>query len=494
MADEKTQAAGGKAEVVQQGSVLDTILGATPQNVTSGLERVLDDFVGNLLPEDVINRAVADKVIARIEEKLEAQLNAILHHAQFQELESAWKGLDQMVQRIDFLSNERVIVEIVNVGKEELRDDFNEHPADMIRTGLYDKVYTQAYARPGANPYGIMIGNYQFLNNAPDIQLLSDIGNVARASHCPFIAGITEKFFGFHKLEDFAKRHLDDLRNLLDGPEYIAFKNFRQTEASRYIGLTLPRFLLRHPYGENNKVKSFANFVEHIDPEKEHDKFCWGNSAFAFGACSARSFTEYGWMNNTAGRWSGGKVEGLPIHTYKVGGQSLYKVPTEAWISDVNEKNWADLGFIPLVSYQNQDFAVFFSSQALRQPDLELIRAQDRANEQLGANLSNIMLTCRFAHYMKAILRDNIGSNMTVARMKRELDEWVRQYWVDMDDPDAITMAKRPLRRYKIDVKEKEDEPGFYYIDFEMTPHSKFVGADITMSLVADVPQVQDKK
>ncbi|QDU61520.1 hypothetical protein Pan216_23810 [Planctomycetes bacterium Pan216] len=484
------QQAAGKKEIVQEeGGLLSQILEATPERQRDGLDLALEAFVSGLDTEDVIDRTAADRVIARIEKKLEAQLNAVLHNDEFKRLEAAWGSLDQMVQRVDFLSADRVVVEILNVSKDEMLTDFQEHPADMIRTGLYDKVYTQAYDRPGANPYGIMISNFEFENTAEDIQLLSDIGNVARASHCPFIGSISAGFFGFDSLEDFTKKHFDDLRNLLDGPEFIAFKNFRQTEAARYVGLTIPRFLLRHPYGENNKVKGFANFEETIDAENEHEKFAWGNAAFAFGAVSARSFTKFGWMDDVCGKRSGGKFESLPIHTYEVGGQSLYKVPTEAWITETNEKNWSDLGFIPLVSYENQDFAVFFSSQSMRQPDTELINPQDRANEQLGANLANIMLVCRFAHYLKAILRDNLGSKTSQGKMKKELEEWVRQYWVDMDDPDEITMKRKPIRKYKLEVKEKEDEPGFFYIDFELTPHSKFVGADITMSLVADVPE-----
>lgn len=487
---EQEQQAQGKQEVVLEGpSLLDQILQKSPEKQKSGLDLALDAFLAGLTPEDVIDRTAADRVISRLEEKLQDQVSAILHHPQMQGLEAAWKALDQMVQRTDFLAEDRVIIEIVNVSKDELMTDFQEHPADMIRTGLYDKVYTQAYDRPGAYPYGIMIGNYEFGNTAEDLQLLSDIGNVARAAHCPFIGSISSNFFGFGSLEEFSKKHFDDLRNLLDGPEFIAFKNFRKTEASRYVGLTIPRFLLRHPYGNNNKVKSFQNFVEEIHAENEHEKFLWGNAAFAFGAVSSRSFTKHGWMDDVCGRRAGGKFESLPIHTYEVGGRSLYKVPTESWITETNEKNWADLGFIPLVSYENQDFAVFFSSQSLRQPDDELINAQDRANEQLGANLANIMLVSRFVHYLKAILRDNLGSKTSTARMKKELDDWIKQYWVDMPDPDPITMARKPLRKYKLDIKEKEDQPGYFYIDFEMTPHSRFVGADISLSLVADVPE-----
>lgn len=489
MAETTGQAAAGKQVVTEEVSILDQIIQKTPSKQQDGLDKLIGAIVQQVTPEDVVSKNAADRVIARLEERMQDQITAILHNEQFQALEAAWKGLDQMVQRTDFLSADRVIIEIVNVSKTELLANFQENPGDMIRTGLYEKVYTQAYDRPGANPYGIMIGNYEFENTAEDIQLLSDIGNVARAAHCPFIGSISSNFFGFDSLEAFTRKHFDDLRNLLDGPEFIAFKNFRKTEASRYIGLTIPRFLLRHPYGENNRVRSFANFVEKIDAEKEHDKFLWGNSAFAFGAVASRSFTQFGWMDNVCGRRAGGKFESLPIHTYEVGGRSLYKVPTEAWITETNEKNWSDLGFIPLVSYENQDFAVFFSSQSLRQPDEELIRAQDRANEQLGANLANIMLVSRFVHYLKAILRDNLGAKTSPGKMKTELDEWIRQYWVDMENPDAITMARKPIRKYKLDIKEKEDQPGYFYIDFEMTPHSRFVGADVTISLVADVPE-----
>ena len=226
MADQQDQQAQGKQEIVLEGSsLLDQILQKSPEKQKSGLDLALDAFLAGLTPEDVIDRSAADRVIARLEEKMQDQIGAILHHPQFQGLEAAWKALDQMVQRTDFLAEDRVIIEIVNVSKDELMSDFQEHPADMIRTGLYDKVYTQAYDRPGAFPYGIMIGNYEFSNTAEDLQLLSDIGNVARAAHCPFIGSISSNFFGFGSLEEFSKKHFDDLRNLLDGPEFIAFKN-----------------------------------------------------------------------------------------------------------------------------------------------------------------------------------------------------------------------------------------------------------------------------
>ena len=335
-----------------------------------------------------------------------------------------------------------------------------------------------------------MVTDYEFENTAQDVQMLQDLGNIGRASPCPVIASISANFFGFDTLQEFTNKRKDDLQRILDSPEFIQFKNFRQTEAARYIGLTLPRMLLRHPYGKNNKVPDFQNFQERIDPEAEHEKFLWGNTTYGFATVVSQSFTRWGWMNNVAGKNSGGKVGELPIHTYKVGGAETYKVPTEAWITDTNEFNWSELGFIPLVSYQNQNFAVFFSSQAVREPNLNLIDPKSRANERLGASLANIMLTCRFAHYLKCILRDNLGKNTTADKMKAELENWVKQYWVNQPDVDDVTMAKRPLRSYKVEVKEKEDEPGFYYINFEMTPHAKFIGTDLTMSLVADVPEV----
>ncbi len=488
----EAEAAGKQASAeTTEGSVLAGVAEPLSPDKRKQMLPALEALVTWLAPhrEVAIDPKIADALIVDIERRLEAQVNEILHHEKFQSLESTWRGLDLMVQRTDFMSEDRVIIEILNVNKETLRTDLTAHPGDMYHTDLYKVVYDGAYNLAGGEPYSLMVGAYEFENTAQDIQMLGDLGNVARASHCPFVASISAKFFGFDSLQEFTNMRKDDLQRILDSPDFIAFKNFRQTEAARYVGLTIPRFLLRHPYGKNNKVPDFPNHVEKIEPEKEHEKFLWGNTAFAFASVVSQSFTKWGWMNNVAGKNAGGKVGELPIHTYQRAGADTYKVPTEAWITDTNEFCWSELGFIPLVSYQNQNFAVFFSSQSTREPNLNLIDPQSRANERLGASLANIMLTCRFAHYLKCILRDNLGRGMTQDKMKNELDTWAKQYWVNQPDVDDATMCKRPLRKYSIDVKEKEDEPGFYYINFEMTPHAKFLGTDLTMSLVADVPQ-----
>lgn len=491
-ADQAPDAGGESAE--SQGSLLEMVLPPEmPETKQEELKAGIKAIVSSVLkPKEYpkIDPQIADAVITEIERKLEAQVNAILHHPEFQELESSWRGLDTLVTRTDFMAEDRVIVEVLNVDKETLRSDFDAHPGDMYHSDLYHLIYDDGYNVAGGEPYGLVVSGYEFQNTAQDIDMLEYMGNIGRASHCPFVTSIGSKFFDFKSIEEFAKMRKDDLQRILDSPTYIQFKNFRQTEAARYVGLTLPRYLLRHPYGKNNQVPGFQSFVEHIEPEKEHEKFAWGNTAFAFASVVSQSFTQWGWMNNVAGKNAGGKVGDLPIHTYERGGAETYKVPTESWITDTNEFNWSEMGFIPLVSYQNKDFAVFFSSQAVREPNLNLIDPKSRANERLGASLANIMLSCRFAHYLKCILRDNLGRNMTQEKMFSELDAWARQYWVDQPEVDDITMARRPLRKYTIEVKEKEDEPGFYYINFEMTPHARFVGADLSMSLVADVPEV----
>lgn len=495
MSDAESAPEAAGESVAEESQLLADVLAPVPERQRDKYRigvKVLAEWVTGGEKVPTIDPQIADAYIVEIERRLEAQVNEILHNKQFQALEAAWRGLDLLVTRTDFMADDRVIIELLNVDKEELRADFDAHPGDMYHTDLYNTVYDAGYNVAGGEPYGLIVTNYEFENTAQDIDMLGNLGNVGRASHCPVIGSISANFFGFKSLQEFSNMRKDDLQRILDSPEYIQFKNFRQTEASRYIGLTLPRLLLRHPYGKNNKVKDFPNFNERIDPEAEHEKFLWGNTSFAFASTVSQSFTKWGWMNNVAGKNAGGKVGELPIHTYKVGGADTYKVPTEAWITDTNEFNWSELGFLPLVSYQNQNFAVFFSSQSAREPNLNLIDPQSRANERLGASLANIMLTCRFAHYLKCILRDNLGRNTTVQKMMTELDTWARQYVVDQPDVDDITMARRPLRKYKIEVKEKEDEPGFYYINFEMTPHSKFVGADLTLSLVADVPTTAD--
>ncbi len=429
-----------------------------------------------------IDKVVLDHHIAEIDRKLSAQLDEILHHPEFQKMESSWRSLKFLVDRTDFKKN--VKIDLLDVSKDELAEDFEDAP-ETIQSGMYKHLYTEEYDTPGGEPYGALISNFGFENSAADIALLQEVSRVSAACHCPFIGAANPKFFGKDNVHDLPK--IEDLHNYMERSEFLKWNSFRQTEDSRYVGLVLPRYLLRLPYGaESQPVKEF-NYEEGVTGE-EHNKYLWGNASFAFAANMVRSFVDNGWCVQIRGPESGGKVDDLPIHMYDVGKGKQMKIPTEILIPETREFEFAQEGFIPLSFYKNRDYACYFSANSTQKPQ-EYDDPRITANMRINSRLPYIFLVSRIAHYLKVIQRENIGSTKSKTVLQDELNKWIKGLVTEMNDPGPELIATHPLKAAEVTVKEIEDNPGFFSVSLAVMPHFQIEGIDINLSLVSQMPK-----
>jgi type VI secretion system protein ImpC len=430
-----------------------------------------------------IDKTLLDHYIGKIDDIIGAQLDAVLHHPKFQEVESAWRGLKFLIDRCDFRSN--IKVELLDVSKDDLRNDFEDSP-ETIQSGLYRHIYTQEYDTPGGEPVSAMVSNYEFGREAQDTALLSEIARVAAAAHCPFLGSVGSKFFDKESIEEVPK--IQDLSSYMERAEYIRWKSFRDSEDSRYVGLIMPRFLLRLPYGEENPVRGFK-YSEDVKKEG-HENYLWGNATFVFAANMAESFKSHGWTVNIRGPEAGGKVENLPIHHYDVGKGKEAKIPTEVIISETQEVAFSNQGFIPLSYYKNSDFACFFSANSTQKP-AELSTVNATANSRINARLPYIFLVSRISHYLKVLQRENIGSSKTRQELENELNDWLQGLVTKMTNPDEALIATHPLRDAEINVEEIPENPGYYRVNLVVVPHFQIEGVDVRLSLVAKMPVMQ---
>lgn len=428
-----------------------------------------------------VDKTLVDSAIAELDRRISNQLNAILHNEDFQKLEAAWRGLKFLVDRTEFRRN--IKLEILNVSKEELAADFEDVP-EPIQSGLFKHVYVQEYDQPGGQPIGAIIGNYEFENRPPDLGLLRNLSKIAAACHAPFIGSVGERFFGHH-IEEIPR--LPDIAPIFDQAEYTSWKSFRDSEDSRYVGLTFPRFLLRLPYGQDTvPVKSF-HFEEEAGGES-HRNYLWGNATFAFASTLTRSFADHGWCVNIRGPQSGGLIEDLPLHHYEAAGETTTKIPTEILISDRREFELSELGFIPLSFYKNNDFACFFSANSTQKPK-KYLTDDATANSRLSARLPYLFLVSRLAHYLKVIQRENIGAAKEKDDLQRELEDWINTLVTEMKDPGPEAKAKYPLSAASIKVTDIADNPGFYNVEMLVRPHFQIEGVDVALSLVSRLPK-----
>ncbi|HHJ11864.1 MAG TPA: type VI secretion system contractile sheath large subunit [Chromatiales bacterium] len=444
--------------------------------------RVFLDAVGNSTQDfERIDKALLDSFIARIDDMISRQLDEILHHPKFQRLESAWRGLAYMLEHCDEKAD--VKVDLIDISKEDLAEDFEEAP-DTTQSGLYRHVYEREYDTPGGEPYSAIVSNYEFDSSAPDIALLSEVSRVAAAAHCPFLGSVGARFFGKDNIDDVAR--INDLSSYMERAEYIRWKAFRESEDARYIGLTLPRFLLRLPYGRDTQPVRDFHYEEQVDGST-HEKYLWGNASFAFAANMARSFKENGWAVNIRGPESGGKVENLPIHVYDAGHGLQSKIPTEILIPETRELEFANLGFIPLSYYKNRDYACFFSANSVQRPT-EYSDDEATANSRINARLPYIFLISHLAHYLKVQQRENIGSSKSRQALEDELNDWLQGLVTKMKDPDPELIATHPLREGKVTVKAIPENPGYYSVTLHAQPHFQIEGVDVRLSLVSQMP------
>lgn len=445
-----------------------------------GVETLIAQLVEPGRQIDKVTNAVIDGLIAEIDEKLSRQLDQILHHPDFQKLESAWRALKYLVDKTDFRENIRI--ELLNVRKDELLEDFEDAP-EIPRSGLYRLVYSSEYGQFGGKPYGNIIANYEFGPGPQDIRLLQNLASVCAMSHAPLIAAAAPQFFG---LEDFRELpNLKDLQSIFEGPQFAKWRAFRETEDARYVALTLPRFLLRLPYGRDTKpVKAFG-YEE--DVSDSHARYLWGNTAFAFATRLTDSFAKYRWCTNIIGPLGGGTVEDLPLHQFESLGALQTKIPTEVLISDRREFELAEEGFIPLAMRKGSDNACFFSANSVQKPKYFGISKEGReaeTNYRLGTQLPYMYVANRLAHYLKVIQRENIGTWKERSDLERELNIWIRQYVADQENPSAEIRSRRPLRQAQVTVEEVEGEAGWYRVGLKVRPHFKYMGAYFTLSLV----------
>ena len=488
MSANKKQRTAATAQVEQAPSLLEEIVQATrlgPADeayslTKKGVEALVSQLLAPGAAEARVSKAVVDDMIAAIDRKLSAQLDAVLHNEQFQKIESTWRSLKFIVERTDFRENVRI--EIINVTKEDLLTDFEDAP-EIPKSGLYKTVYTSEYGQFGGKPYGVLVGNYEFDAGPQDIKLLQYVSAVAGMAHAPFFAAVSPKFFN---LEDYNNLpNLKDIKSILEGPQYSKWQGFRESEDSRYVGLTMPRFLLRLPYGSSTvPVKSF-NYEE--DVSAGHNSYLWGNTAFVLAERIHESFAQYRWCANIIGPQGGGAVYDLPLHHFEAMGAIQTKIPTEVLVSERREFELAEEGFIALTMRKGSDNAAFFSANSCQKPKYFGNTKEGKESElnyKLGLQLPYMFIISRMAHYLKVIQRENIGTWKERADLESELNNWIRQYVADMDSPLPGVRSRRPLRQARVSVEEVEGEPGWYRVGLQVRPHFKYMGAYFTLSLV----------
>lgn len=447
------------------------------RGMQSLLSRVLEDDAD--LDNIRIDKRYVESLIEELDERLSKQMDEVIHNATFQALESPWRSLKLLTDRTEF--GENIKIELLSVSQSELLNDF-EDTADITETGLYRKVYTDEFGQFGGDPYGVIIGNYSVTPSASDMRLLTYMSSLSAMTHAPFITSASEGFFG---LEDYSEMpDLKQLEALFEGPHYINWRKFRNSDDARNVGLTLPKFMLRPTYGDNIPVRSF-NYQESIIDKSD---YLWGNSAFAYATRLNNSFAKYRWCPNIIGPQSGGEVSDLPINVVNENGTDKVFGPVEVTISDRKEYELSELGFIPLTLRKDSDSAVFFSSNSVQEPkkfsnDDEGRQAE--INYRLGTQLPYLFIVNRLAHYVKVLQRENLGSWKSRAELETELNKWIRQYVADQDNPSAATRSQRPLRKASISVSEIETEAGWYKVALNVTPHFKFMGASFTLSLTS---------
>lgn len=490
MAEEEAQGAEAPAaqEAEEGSSLLDEITAQTKRKpsdadygmVKRGVESLLAEMLKSKREGARVDKSVVDAMIGEIDAKMSAQLDEILHHPELQKLESAWTGLKHVVDRTNFRENNKI--EILQCTKQELIDDFEDSP-EVPKSGLYKKVYSEEYGQFGGEPVGAVIGNYEFGPGPQDVKLLQNIASVSAMAWAPFVAGAGPEFFG---LEEFGGLpNMKDLKAVFEGPQYAKWRAFRESEDSRFVGLTLPRFLGRLPYGPDTAPVKAFNYEESV--RGDHESYLWCNAAFAFAGRMTDSFAKYRFCSHVIGPKAGGAVEDLPLHQFEEMGETTTKIPTEIMITDRREYELAEEGFIPLTYRKGSDNACFFSANSCQKPKYFGQSKEAKENEtnyKLGTQLPYILMTSRLGHYLKVLQRENLGTWQTPAKMQQELNTWINQYVNDTDTPHPGTVGRRPLKKAKIDVEELPGEPGWYKVGLKIVPHMKYMGADVTLSLV----------
>ncbi len=447
---------------------------------------LVKEFVAQFLEGSITIARDAEMMInariAQIDHLLSIQLNEILHHPSFQKLEGSWRGLKHLMDQSE--TGTMLKIKVMNCSKKELLKDLQRAP-EFDQSALFKKVYEEEFGVFGGAPFGALIGDYEFGKHPEDIELLERVSNVAASAHAPFLTAAAPDLFNLPSYTSLEAPR--DLAKIFDTTEYAKWKSFRASEDSRYVGLCVPRMLIRLPYGKDNKTIEAFNYEENVDGT-DYKKYCWANAAFGLAARVTTAFNLYGWCAAIRGVEGGGLVEGLPVHNfYTDSGDVAMKCPTESPITDRREKELADQGFIPLVHCKDTDYAAFFSVQSCQKPKIYDKDAAN-ANARLSAQLPYIFAVSRFAHYLKAMMRDKIGSFMSRTDCERWLNQWIMNYVTPDDTAAPSIKAQRPLRDAKIEVEEVPGKPGAYKAVAYLRPHFQLDELSMSLRLVAELP------
>jgi len=440
----------------------------------------------NLISGDVLGTVEA--LIAALDKKLTEQVNLIIHHAEFQSVESAWRGLHHLVNNTE--TDESLKIRVMNISKNDLRKTLKKYKGTAWdQSPIFKKIYEEEYGQLGGQPYGSLVADYYFDNSAPDVELLAQMAQISAAAHAPLITAADPSVLLMDSWSELANPR--DLTKIFQTPEHAAWNSFRESDDSRYVGLAMPRFLSRAPYGaKTNPVEGFD--FEEDTGGSDTTKFTWANAAYAMAVNINRSFKEYGWCSQIRGIESGGAVEGLPVYSFPTddGGVDM-TCPTEIAISDRREAELAKNGFMPLVHKKNSDFAAFIGAQSLHKP-AEYDDPDATANANLAARLPYLFATCRFAHYLKCIVRDKIGSFSERADMETWLNNWIGKY-VENNPATAseADKARKPLAGAEVIIEEVEGNPGYYRSKFFLRPHYQLEGLTVSLRLVSKLPSAK---
>jgi type VI secretion system protein ImpC len=474
----------------QQSSLLDQILTegklARDDFQKERAKDMIGEFVSQVMSGELTMSKDMDTAInariAEIDRLITAQLNEVMHHEEFQKLEGSWRGLHYLIKNSE--TGTQLKIKVMSVTKKDLLKDF-ERALEFDQSSLFKKIYEEEYGTFGGAPFGALIGDFEFGNHPQDMALLEKISQVAAAAHAPFLSAAAPDLFGWDTFSELGE--VRDLAKIFDRTEYAKYRSFRESEDSRYVGLTLPHTLMREPYGEATKPTETFRFEEDVDG-KDHKKYLWGNAAYSLGARLTEAFAMYGWCVAIRGVEGGGLVDGLPTHTFQTDeGEVAMKCPTEIAITDRREKEFSDLGFIPLVHCKNTDYAAFFGAQSANKPK-KYDTDEANANARLSTQLQYIFAVSRFAHYLKSMMRDKVGSFMSRKDCENFLNRWINNYVTEDDSASASVKAEYPLREARIEVAEIPGKPGCYRAVAFLRPHFQLDELSVSLRLVADLP------
>ncbi len=487
--------AGAQAVTTEAPGLLDQILNATRQTERSRAEELIrtltDEALKGVVTYDKNVSQTLKGAMNAIDAVLSKQVAAILHHPEMQKLEGTWRGLNHLVMNSE--TSTKLRLKVLNVSKRELYKDVNK-ASEFDQSQVFKKLYENEYGTPGGEPYGALIGDYEFTNHPDDVDLLSKMSNVAAAAFCPFISAASPQLFGFDKWTDLSKPR--DLEKIFDTVEYTKWKSFRETEDSRFVNLVMPRVLSRLPYGASTKPIEEFEFEEVAsDPTGKHkavpnEHYTWMNASYVLGTRLTDAFAKHSFCVAIRGAEGGGKVEGLPAHVFVSDDGDLdLACPTEIGITDRREAEMSKLGFLPLCHYKNTDYAVFFGSQSTQKPK-KYDRPEATANAAISARLPYLMATSRFAHYLKVMARDKIGSFLEASDCAAWLNRWISSYVNGNASSGQELKAKYPLAEAKIEVKEIPGKPGSYHAVAWLRPWLQLEELTASMRMVARIPKL----